>query len=848
MAKMPDYDYLLIGVMIGDSGVGKSCLLLRYADDKWTDSYISTIGVDFKIRTIEHDQKRLKLQMWDTAGQERFRTISSTYYKGAHFVMVVYDVTNRQSFDNVGKWFTEVRKYGRENVILLLVGNKADLADKSGLRQVSQEEGQAYADKEKNCKFIEVDAKAGTNVDAAFLLQASRVKELFDNANAEKQASEAAPAAEPAAAPSAAPAAAPAPAAPAAAPAPAAPPAQAPAATPTVSDEHESAKALLDRALARSGGGVPWPHARLMVKGPGGVGKSSTIDAMAGKEFDAQHKSTVGAGAQDVVIRQRDLEMAGSGSPLNPYASDDPEYALALAAAAASYESGDGPKGESMLASVGKSQPQPQQQGAQPHDGSAKAAVAPSAAPSAAPAPAAPPAQAPAATPTAADEATEQANFPDAKNAQQIALEKEAGEAALEKGTAKATAKTTAKTTAPKVSTDLVIKARQDNERRLVLRIDDTGGQPIFMSVLELLIAPRATVYMVVFSLKDLRDGFEGCAAQVVAQLQGIHLFAAGAPIILTGTRKDEVGEAALAGLSVALRSELDRRCKPAIAGLVANTAEKEGVGELCFFAIENSRGYKGDESIRRLVAAIEGAAHRLPSMRQLVPLGWLRVYDEFRQLSKTQRRIDLATVRRISGECGMPHDDGVPLESEIEAMLGFFHSLNAVLWNDSPELRDLVVLDSQWLIDATCSVVRDYKLTDHTKGYARMASLDQEAVRKEPEAWEALTDGRATLAKPLLNILWNQAEFEPYKAELLDLMQRFGLFVPIPNKPQHWLVPTLLKESKSVPPGWLAPPADAAQLACTSRFKGRASRPTSSSTRHRISRAASSTSAPSTD
>merc|ERR1712110_504090 len=87
-----DYDYLFILVLIGDSGVGKSCLLLRFADDKWTDSYISTIGVDFKIRTIELDQKTIKLQIWDTAGQERFRTISSTYYRGAHGIMVVYDI------------------------------------------------------------------------------------------------------------------------------------------------------------------------------------------------------------------------------------------------------------------------------------------------------------------------------------------------------------------------------------------------------------------------------------------------------------------------------------------------------------------------------------------------------------------------------------------------------------------------------------------------------------------------------------------------------------------------------------------------------------------------------------
>jgi Ras-related protein Rab-1A len=90
-------------VLIGDSGVGKSCLLLRFADDTWMDSYISTIGVDFKIRTIELDGKTIKLQIWDTAGQERFRTISSTYYRGAHGIIVVYDITSKLSFDHVNE-------------------------------------------------------------------------------------------------------------------------------------------------------------------------------------------------------------------------------------------------------------------------------------------------------------------------------------------------------------------------------------------------------------------------------------------------------------------------------------------------------------------------------------------------------------------------------------------------------------------------------------------------------------------------------------------------------------------------------------------------------------------------
>jgi len=167
-----DYDYLFILVLIGDSGVGKSCLLLRFADDKWTDSYISTIGVDFKIRTIELDQKTIKLQIWDTAGQERFRTISSTYYRGAHGIIVVYDITNRASFENVKRWMTEIDKYAREGVNKLLVGNKSDMAEQ---RQVETQDGKAFAEAS-GIPFLETSAKMGYLVDETFLMMAHDIK------------------------------------------------------------------------------------------------------------------------------------------------------------------------------------------------------------------------------------------------------------------------------------------------------------------------------------------------------------------------------------------------------------------------------------------------------------------------------------------------------------------------------------------------------------------------------------------------------------------------------------------------------------------------------------------------
>ncbi|XP_048367458.1 ras-related protein ORAB-1-like isoform X1 [Sphaerodactylus townsendi] len=142
----PEYDYLFKLLLIGDSGVGKSCLLLRFADDTYTESYISTIGVDFKIRTIELDGKTIKLQIWDTAGQERFRTITSSYYRGAHGIIVVYDVTDQESYNNVKQWLQEIERYASENVNKLLVGNKCDLTTKKVVDYTTAKEFMAPRD------------------------------------------------------------------------------------------------------------------------------------------------------------------------------------------------------------------------------------------------------------------------------------------------------------------------------------------------------------------------------------------------------------------------------------------------------------------------------------------------------------------------------------------------------------------------------------------------------------------------------------------------------------------------------------------------------------------------------
>ncbi|CAO2046828.1 unnamed protein product, partial [Urochloa humidicola] len=169
----PEYDYLFKLLLIGDSGVGKSCLLLRFADDSYLDSYISTIGVDFKIRTVEQDGKTIKLQIWDTAGQERFRTITSSYYRGAHGIIIVYDVTDQESFNNVKQWLNEIDRYASDNVNKLLVGNKSDL---TANKVVATETAKAFAD-EMGIPFMETSAKNAINVEQAFMAMAASIKD-----------------------------------------------------------------------------------------------------------------------------------------------------------------------------------------------------------------------------------------------------------------------------------------------------------------------------------------------------------------------------------------------------------------------------------------------------------------------------------------------------------------------------------------------------------------------------------------------------------------------------------------------------------------------------------------------
>jgi Ras-related protein Rab-8A len=182
-SKSAAYDYLIKLLLIGDSGVGKSCLLLRFSDDSFTPSFITTIGIDFKIRTIELDGKRIKLQIWDTAGQERFRTITTAYYRGAMGILLVYDVTDERSFNNIRNWFSNIEQHASEGVNKILIGNKCDWVEK---KLIAKEQGQALAD-EFGINFLETSAKANINVEEAFFTLARDIKKRLIDTHAQEQ-------------------------------------------------------------------------------------------------------------------------------------------------------------------------------------------------------------------------------------------------------------------------------------------------------------------------------------------------------------------------------------------------------------------------------------------------------------------------------------------------------------------------------------------------------------------------------------------------------------------------------------------------------------------------------------
>uniref|UniRef100_A0A803TDH2 RAB2B, member RAS onco family n=1 Tax=Anolis carolinensis TaxID=28377 RepID=A0A803TDH2_ANOCA len=155
------YAYLFKYIVIGDSGVGKSCLLLQFTDKRFLSSHNLTVGVEFGSRMITINDKKIKLQIWDTAGQESFRSIARSYYRGAAGALLVYDITKRDTFNHLHTWLEDARKNSSSHIVIVLVGNKSDLEDQ---RVVQREEGEAFA-REHGMVFLETSARTATNVE-----------------------------------------------------------------------------------------------------------------------------------------------------------------------------------------------------------------------------------------------------------------------------------------------------------------------------------------------------------------------------------------------------------------------------------------------------------------------------------------------------------------------------------------------------------------------------------------------------------------------------------------------------------------------------------------------------------
>ena len=153
-------------LLLGDSAVGKSCLLLRYCDEKFQDIHLATIGLDFRLKTIYlENNKKIKVQIWDTAGQDRFLAITKNYYRGANGILLVFDVTNSSSFEHIKNWIEQIKDEASDKIIIYLLGNKIDCIDN---RVIKKEEGKKLSE-EFGLKYYETSAKNNENVENAFL-------------------------------------------------------------------------------------------------------------------------------------------------------------------------------------------------------------------------------------------------------------------------------------------------------------------------------------------------------------------------------------------------------------------------------------------------------------------------------------------------------------------------------------------------------------------------------------------------------------------------------------------------------------------------------------------------------
>ncbi|XP_061472059.1 ras-related protein Rab-37 isoform X5 [Rhineura floridana] len=168
------YDVAGKVMLLGDSGVGKTCFLIQFKDGAFlSGTFIATVGIDFRNKVVTMDGVKVKLQIWDTAGQERFRSVTHAYYRDAQALLLLYDITSKMSFDNIRAWLTEIHEYAQKDVVIMLLGNKADMSNE---RVIRTEDGESLA-REYGVPFMETSAKTGMNVELAFLAIAKDLKQ-----------------------------------------------------------------------------------------------------------------------------------------------------------------------------------------------------------------------------------------------------------------------------------------------------------------------------------------------------------------------------------------------------------------------------------------------------------------------------------------------------------------------------------------------------------------------------------------------------------------------------------------------------------------------------------------------
>ena len=183
MESSNDSDLVFKILLLGDSEVGKSCFLMRYSENVFIENYITTIGLDYKLKTVKLDTgKTIKVQLWDTAGQDKYRTIAKNYYKGSHGILLLYDITKQSSFDNIREWVRDIQEEVNEKAILFLIGNKIDMEDQ---RKIPKEKGVELAEEFK-IPFFEASAKSGENVDEVFKALYNKICEIYGDLERER--------------------------------------------------------------------------------------------------------------------------------------------------------------------------------------------------------------------------------------------------------------------------------------------------------------------------------------------------------------------------------------------------------------------------------------------------------------------------------------------------------------------------------------------------------------------------------------------------------------------------------------------------------------------------------------